>query len=292
MNYLPHPVGPRQHSRRKHHEAPAPPNRVPHVLTITSGKGGVGKTNFTANLGWLLRQTRRRVMLLDANLGLANIDIVLGLNPAFNIGHVLSGEKTVQEVLINGPAGLRVLPASSGIQSITELSEAQKILLLEAIEALKEQFDYLLIDTGAGIADNVIYFSLAAQTIIVLITPEPTSITDTYALLKVLAGNYHQDAFKIVVNDVAEEAEALETFSKLTQLTDRFHNLSLDLLGFIPHDPRLRKAVCLQRPFCEVFPDGPAAQGLRRIARRVAEMKHNPLDCDLGFLWRPALVNS
>jgi len=265
---------------------------VPHVLTVTSGKGWVGKTNFTANLGWLLRQTRRRVMLLDANLGLANLDIVLGLNPAFNIAHVLSGEKTVQEVLIKGPAGLRVLPANSGIQSITNLSEGQKILLLEEIEALKEQFDYILIDTGAGIADNVIYFSLAAQTIIVLITPEPTSIIDAYALIKVLASNYHQDAFKIVVNDVANEEEATEAFEKLTQITDHYLNVSMDFLGVIPHDPCLREAVRLRRPFCQVFPDGPAAQGLRRIARRVAEMKHNPLDCDLGFLWRTALMSA
>lgn len=266
--------------------------RFPHVLTVASGKGGVGKTNFTVNLGWLLRQSRHRVMLLDANFGLANIDIILGLNPAFNISHVLSGEKTVEEVLIMGPAGLRVLPSSSGIQSITDIGEAQKMLLLEEIEALSEQFDYLLIDTGAGIADNVIYFSLAAQTIIVLITPELTSITNAYAFIKVLAGKYRQCAFKIVVNDVTEEDEANEAFKKLTQVTDRYLNVSVDYLGFILHDPNLREAVRMRRPFCEVFPDGPAAQGLRRIARRIARMNHHPLDCDLGFLWRTALVSS
>jgi flagellar biosynthesis protein FlhG len=292
MNLSLDPVYPQRRPRRASPALPVPTNRVPHVVTVTSGKGGVGKTNFTVNLGWLLRHTRRRVMLLDANLGLANIDIVLGLNPAFNITHVLSGEKTVKDVLIKGPGGLRVLPANSGIESITHLSEAQKILLLEEIEALKEQFDYLLIDTGAGIADSVIYFSLAAQTIIVLITPEPTSIVDAYALIKVLAINHHQCAFTIVVNDVADEDEANEAFEKLTEVTDHDLNVSMDFLGFVPHDPRLREAVRLRRPFCEVFPDGPAAQGLRRIARRVAQIRHNPLDCDLGFLWRTALMSA
>lgn len=291
MNLASNASPPRQRPRREHIVA-VRPKRVPHVFTVASGKGGVGKTNFTVNLGWLLRQRRHRVMLLDANFGLANIDIILGLKPAFNISHVLSGEKTVEEVLIMGPAGLRVLPSSSGIQSITDISEAQKMLLLEEIEALNEQFDYLLIDAGAGIADNVIYFSLAAQTIIVLITPEPTSITAAYAFIKVLANNRHQHDFKIVANDVAHEDEANEAFKKLTRVTDRYLNVSMDFLGFIPHDPSLREAVCMQRPFCEVFPDGPAAQGMRRIAHRVAQMKHHPLDCDLGFLWRTALASS
>jgi flagellar biosynthesis protein FlhG len=283
---------PRRRPQREHRVVPLPPNRVPHVLTVTSGKGGVGKTNFTANLGWLLRQTRSRVLLLDANLGLANLDIVLGLSPAFNIGHVLSGEKTLKEVLIKGPAGLSVLPSESGSQAINGLSGGQKIHLLEEIEALRERFDYLLIDTGAGIDGNVVYFNLVAQTIIVLITPERTSIADAFALIKVLANNHHRRAFKIVVNDVAREDEAYEAFNDLTWMTDHGLEISADFLGFIPHDPGLREAVCLRRLFCQVFPDGPAARGLRRIALRIAAMKHNPLDSDLGFLWRTALAGS
>jgi flagellar biosynthesis protein FlhG len=291
MNPTPSPVltsTPRRPRREfNHHDAP---RRVPHVITVTSGKGGVGKTNFTANLGWLLRQIRRRVMILDADLGLANIDIVLGLNPVFNISHVLSGEKTMSEVLVKGPAGLRVLPACSGVQAMTDLGEAQKIRLLEQTEALAEEFDFLLLDTAAGIADNVIYFNLAAQTMIVLVTPEPTSLTDAYALIKVLSRDYHQHSFKIVANDVANEAEGLEVFEKLARVTDRFLNVSLDLLGAVPHDESVREAVRQQRPFCEIFPEEPASRGLRKITRRIAEMEHSALDCDLGLLWRNVLA--
>jgi len=268
--------------------APAP--RMPHAITVTSGKGGVGKTNFTANLGWQLRQLRRRVLILDADLGLANIDIVLGLTPEFNISHVLSGEKTLDEIVTRGPAGLRVLPASSGVSSVTELDETQKISLLEQMELLVQDFDFMLIDTGAGIAGNVIYFNLAAQTMIVLVTPEPTSLTDAYALIKVLSRDYHQHYFKIVTNDVTGEAEGLEVFDKLTRVTDRFLSVSLDYLGHVPHDGCLREAVRMQRPFCEAFPDGAAAQGLRKIARKVADIESNPLNCDLGLLWRNVLI--
>ncbi|MCL5271218.1 MAG: MinD/ParA family protein [bacterium] len=272
-------------------EAPrAPRRRVPHVITVTSGKGGVGKTNFTANLGWQLRQIRRNVMILDADLGLANIDIILGLTPDFNLSHVLSGEKTLGDIITRGPGGLRILPAGSGLPGVTDLTDAQKMALLAQMEALEQDFDYFLIDTGAGIAGNVIYFSLAAQTMIVMVTPEPTSLTDAYALVKVLSREYHQRRFKVVANEVTDEAEGREVFQNLTRVTDRFLDVSLDYLGHIPHDPKLRNAVRMQRPFCEVFPEAPAAQAIRRIARRVSTLQNDPLNSDLGLLWRNVLV--
>ncbi|HPK02620.1 MAG TPA: MinD/ParA family protein [Candidatus Sumerlaeota bacterium] len=262
---------------------------VPHVITVTSGKGGVGKTNLTANLGLLLREGRRRVMVLDADLGLANIDVILGLHPDFNLSHVLSGEKRLGEILTRAPGGLRVLPASSGISSITDLSDAQKIRLLQELEGLQEDFDYLLIDTGAGISNNVIYFNLAAQTIVVVLTPEPTSLTDAYALIKVLSRDYHQRRFKVLANDVRTEAEGLEVFEKLTRVADRFLNVSLDYLGHVLHDRQLRESVRMQRPFVEAFPDGPASASLRKVAKQITAMPHNPMDSDLGLLWRNLL---
>ena len=276
--------------RREQLELNRPSRPVPHVITVTSGKGGVGKTNFTANLGWMLRQIRRRVMILDADLGLANIDIVLGLSPDFNLSHVFSGQKRLQDILTKGPGGLKILPASSGLGAVSDLSEAQKISLMEQMESLEDEFDVLLIDTGAGISKNVIYFNLAAQTMIVLVTPEPTSMTDAYALIKVLSTDYHQRRFTIVTNDVASDEEGLQVFEKLTRVTDRFLNVSLDYLGAVPHDPALREAVRMQRPFCEVFPNGPASQGVRKIARKIAEMESDPLASDLGLLWRNILV--
>ena len=267
-----------------------PPRRAPHVITVTSGKGGVGKTNLTANLGWHLRQIRRRVMMLDADLGLANIDIVLGLTPDFDLSHVLNGEKELREILMRGPAGMMILPASSGVTSVTDLTEQQKILLLQQLETLQEDFDFLLIDTAAGIASNVIYFNLAAQTTIVIVTPEPTSLTDAYALIKVLSWDYHQKEFKILSNNVSSENEGLDVFNNLTRVTDRFLNVSLDYLGFVVEDRRVTEAVRMQRPFCEVAPDGPASTCLRNIARHLVETENDLMNSDLGLLWRNLIM--
>ena len=263
-----------------------PRRRAPHVITVTSGKGGVGKTNLTANLGWHLRQLRRRVMILDADLGLANIDIILGLTPDFDLSHVLNGEKEIREILTRGPAGMLILPASSGVTSVTDLTESQKIFLLQQMETLQDEFDFLLIDTAAGLASNVIYFNLAAQTTIVIVTPEPTSLTDAYALIKVLSRDYHQKEFKILSNSVRSEDEGLEVFNKLTRVTDRFLNVSLDYLGFVIEDRRVTEAVRMQRPFCDVAPDGPASTCLRKIARQLVETENDLMNSDLGLLWR------
>jgi flagellar biosynthesis protein FlhG len=262
---------------------------MPHVICVTSGKGGVGKTNLTANLGWQLRQLRRRVLLLDADLGLANIDVVLGLKPVWNLSHFLAGEKTLEEIVVKGPAGVRVLPASSGIAEFTGLSDEQKLRLLESLDALTAQYDFLLIDSAAGISQNVIYFNLAAQTTIVVVTPEPTSLTDAYAVIKVLSRDYHQNRFKILPNNVRDEEEGMAVFQQLTRTTDRFLNVSLDLIGHVPTDPNVTQAVRLQKPFCEAYPDGPATGAMRALARRLNALEHNPLQSDLGLLWRNLL---
>lgn len=265
--------------------------RNPHVITITSGKGGVGKTNITANLAYLLRQLRRRVMILDADLGLANIDIVLGLAPQYNISHVLSGEKRLSDIVVTGPAGIEILPASSGVVESTNITEAQKLMLLEQLEELETNFDYLLIDTEAGISNNVVYFSLAAQTTVVIVTPEPTSLADAYALIKVLSSTYRQSEFRILLNEVSGEYEALQVFKQLTTVTDRFLDVSIDYLGFVPRDPRVGESVRAQKPFTELYPGGAAAKALKEVAREIISMENNPLKSDLGLLWRNMLMS-
>ncbi len=265
--------------------------RAPHVITVTSGKGGVGKTNLTANIGWHLRQMRRRVLILDADLGLANMDIVLGLTPEFNLGHVLRGEKRLAEVIVRGPGGLRILPAGSGLYELTALSDTQRLHLLAELEALQAEFDYMLIDTGAGIASNVVFFNLAAQTMLVVVTPEPTSMTDAYALIKVLSRDYHQHRFTVVANDVRSDEEGLDVFQKLATVADRFLDVSLDYLGHVPHEPGLRRAVQMQRLLAETEPGCPASGAFRRLARRITEIDHDPLGGDLGILWRNILTS-
>jgi flagellar biosynthesis protein FlhG len=260
--------------------------KTPHVITITSGKGGVGKTNLTANIGWQLRQMRKKVLIMDADLGLANIDILLGLTPDFNLSHVLNGTCSLESILTRGPGGMRILPAGSGVSAVTELTDTQKIGLLSQLENIQQEFDYLLIDTGAGISQNVIYFNLAAQTMLVIVTPEPTSLTDAYALIKVLSRDYHQTSFQILANDVCNDDEGLDVFNKLTSVTDRFLNVSLDYLGGVPHDRAVRDAVRMQRVFCEVFPENPASSSIRKIARAVTRIEHDPSQSDLGLLWR------
>lgn len=268
----------------------APAGPTPHVITVTSGKGGVGKSNLSVNLGYMLRQQRRRVLLLDADLGLANLDVLLGLHAEFNLSHVLSGEKKIEEIVLKAAGGLHVLPASSGQAGMTDLTDANKVALLGALESLEQQYDFIIIDSGAGISHNVIYFNLAAQTMIVVVTPEPTSLTDAYAVIKVLSGNYHQHRFKVLANDVASQAEGLEVFNKLTRVTDRFlTNVSLDYVGCVPHDKSLREAVRMQRPFAEAYPEEPAAQAVRKIAKEVATWENDPLNGDLGLLWRNLL---
>ncbi|MDP2106243.1 MAG: MinD/ParA family protein, partial [Desulfobulbaceae bacterium] len=227
----------------------------PRVICITSGKGGVGKSNLTTNLAYSLAKRGKKVLVLDADLNLANVDILLGLTPKYNLHHMFSGEKTLKEVMITGPAGILILPGSSGIMELANLTEAQKLYFLSEMEELNQKLDIMLIDTAAGINANVVYFNLAAQERIVLLTPEPTSLTDAYALIKVLSTRHDVKRFSIVVNQAASEREALAVFRQLSLVCDQFlGTLSLDFLGHIPYDKKLITAVRNQRLVSELFP--------------------------------------
>ncbi|MGQ9846486.1 MAG: AAA family ATPase, partial [Bacteroidales bacterium] len=175
-------------------------NRFPRVISVTSGKGGVGKTNIVANLAYAFIQLGKSVLVIDGDLGLSNIDVLLGLSPRFTIRHFFNGEKTLSEILIKGPGGMTILPASSGVSELVHLDERQKLILLNEIDLFCEDIDFILIDTGAGISSNVLYFNLMAQESIVIATAEPTSITDAYALIKVLSKQYDKKSFQLLVN--------------------------------------------------------------------------------------------
>jgi flagellar biosynthesis protein FlhG len=265
----------------------APAGAAPRVISVTSGKGGVGKTNVVANLAVALSRLGQRVLVLDADLGLANIDVLLGLSPRYNIRHVLDGEKRLEEVMVEGPGGIRVLPASSGVQELTQLGEEQKLVLMGELDALETACDLLLIDTGAGISPNVTYFNLAALERIVVVTPEPTSITDAYALIKVMATRHACRSFWLLMNQVKDERDAQQVFAKLVRVVDRFiGEVSLESLGWVPSDASVPKAVKRQRAVVELFPDCAASRGFNRVAEAVLGSSPAEADGNIKFFWR------
>jgi len=242
------------------------------VISVTSGKGGVGKTNVVANLAFALTQMGKRVLVLDADLGLANIDVLLGLTPQYTIEHFFSRKKTLSEILVEGPGGMAIMPASSGVLDLVNLTENQKLFLLNEVDGIAEKVDVLLIDTGAGISSNVLYFNMAAQESIVVATPEPTSITDAYALIKLLSTRYQKKEFMMLINLAADRHEAREVFEKISKVADRFlGSLSIDYLGFIPYDEKLPTAVKHQRPVLEIYPKAPSSKGFIELAKSLSE---------------------
>ena len=239
------------------------------VITVASGKGGVGKTNVVANLAISLARSGSRVMVFDADLGLGNIDILLGLTPRFNISHVLTGEKSLEQVLVRGPLGIWVLPASSGVASMATLDARSQSRLIEAVSQLAIPLDFLLVDCAAGISGDVLTFSRAAQDLIVVLSNEPASVADAYALIKVLSRQYGQHSFHLLPNMVRDAKEGRALFGKITGVTDRYLDVALDLIGAIPLDPALRAAVRAQRAVVESAPHSPAALAFAALAERV-----------------------
>ncbi|MDE2129282.1 flagellum site-determining protein YlxH [mine drainage metagenome] len=239
------------------------------VITVASGKGGVGKTNVVANLAVSLARAGNRVMVFDADLGLGNIDILLGLTPRYNISHVLSGEKTLEQVLVRGPHDVWVLPAASGVSSMAALDAQSQARLIDAVSGIDLQLDYLLVDCAAGISGDVLTFSRAAQYLIVVLSNEPASVADAYALIKVLSKQYGQRRFHLLPNMVRDAREGQTLFAKIVGVTDRYLDVSLDLVGTIPLDPALRAAVRAQRAVVESAPQSPAAAAFDALASRV-----------------------
>jgi flagellar biosynthesis protein FlhG len=240
------------------------------VVGITSGKGGVGKTNISVNLAVALANQGRQVMLLDADLGLANIDVLLGLQPAYNLAHVINGESSLEEVIITGPAGIKIIPAASGVQAMARLSPAEHAGLINAFSEISTTLDVLLIDTAAGIADSVISFTRAAQEVLVVVCDEPASITNAYALIKVLNKEHHLQRFHILANMAHTAEEGRRLYDKLTKTTDRFLDVTLNFLGVVPHDDYLRKAVKQQSAVVDCYPRSKSAMAFMHLARQTA----------------------
>ncbi|HEY8548653.1 MAG TPA: MinD/ParA family protein [Vicinamibacterales bacterium] len=268
----------------------AAPVRAPEgglvTIAVTSGKGGVGKTNVVVNLAVTLARQRHRVAVLDGDFGLGNVDVLLGLAPAAHLGHVLSGQRELVDIMVDGPEGIRLIPASSGLRELTALTPAQWDRLSSGLDAIASQLDFLVIDTASGIAGNVIGLLLATDRVLVVTSPEPTAIVDAYALVKVLSMSDPAKDIGVLVNGARNADEAGTVFRQLEAAVQRFLGRRLRSYGFIAQDPAVRQAVSRQQPVVCDHPKSPASLCFRVLAAQVAALR--PLG-GTGLRHRPAL---
>jgi flagellar biosynthesis protein FlhG len=239
------------------------------VIAVSGGKGGVGKTNVSLNTAISLAKLGKRVLVLDADLGLANVDVMLGLRVQRNLSHVLSGECELDDIIIQGPGGINIIPATSGTQSMVDLTPAEHAGLIRAFSDMQTKFDILIVDTAAGISDMVLSFCRASQDVLLVVCDEPTSITDCYALMKLLSRDHGLFKFKVVANMVRSGKEGQNLFAKLSKVTDRFLDVTLELVAVVPFDENIRKSVRKQQAIVEAYPDSPASIGFKSLAKNI-----------------------
>jgi flagellar biosynthesis protein FlhG len=237
------------------------------VISVTSGKGGVGKTSIVSNMALSFAREGKRVLILDGDLGMANVDIMFGIRPERTIHDIVSGEASLAEVLVEVSKNITLIPGGSGVFDLQSLSVFQKQALLDQVSALGSQYDVMLIDTAPGIADNVLYLNSAAQHICVVVTPEPASITDSYALIKVLNQRYRETRFSIICNEVKDEADGQALFERLDSVARKFLYVSLDYLGSVPTDPVLRQATRQQQLVGKSHPEAASARAISKLAQ-------------------------
>jgi len=241
------------------------------VIAVTGGKGGVGKSNVSVNLAVALSQLGDKVMLLDADLGLANVDIMLGLKTTRNIADVMKGDCELKDIILKGPYGLQIVPASSGTKNMAELSSIQHAGIIQAFSEIGQNLDYLIIDTAAGITDMVVNFVQAAQDVLAVVCDEPTSVTDVYALMKILNRDHKIVRFNVLANMVKTSQEGRELFANLNNVCSRFLDVTLNYLGSIPFDDNVRSSVKKQVPLLQAFPRSPASIAIKSLAKKIQQ---------------------
>lgn len=242
------------------------------VITVTSGKGGVGKTNFTVNLAVALAKSNKRVVIIDADFGLANIEVLFGVIPKYNLAHVFSGQKDIRDIISEGPYGVKFLSGGSGLRELANITDKQMSYIIEKFTYLDSVSDVILIDTGAGISDSVINFIKASKETVIITTPEPTSITDAYAIIKTAkeASGFFPE-IKVIINRVDDFKEGSEVFDKISKVAKRFLDLDLVNLGYIPFDASMIKAVKNQQPMIIGYPNCEASRAIDSIAKRLLD---------------------
>lgn len=241
------------------------------VIAVASGKGGVGKSNFTVNCAIELSKMGNRVMILDADLGLANVDILLGINPKFNLSHVIKEEKDIKDIITETEYGIKVIASGSGVKELVNLSNQQRARFIEKISEIEDMVDVLLIDTGAGISRNTLSFMYAADYSIVITTPEPTALMDAYGLIKVASSNKSSVPLKLIVNMVSTKEEAKEIASRVILLSRRFLNIFVEPYGYIYRDKNVLSGVMSQKPFSVMYPAAKATHCIKEIADKISQ---------------------
>ena len=241
------------------------------VITVTSGKGGVGKTNVTINLAIVLSKLGYRVVVIDADLGLANIDVVLGIMPKYSLVDIIKNGKNVMDVLTTGPNKVKFISGGSGVEELTRLSQLELENFVRNIGLLDKIADVILIDTGAGISENVLRFAMAADDVVVVTTPEPTATTDAYALIKAIGVRNKNKTIRLLVNKTETAIEAQTAMQKLNNVAKKFLQVKLSFLGYISNDPFVAKAVKQQKPFAVAYPECTASKNLTEIAKKIMQ---------------------
>jgi flagellar biosynthesis protein FlhG len=259
------------------------------AVAVTSGKGGVGKTNVVINLAVSLARLRHRVAILDADFGLGNVDVLLGLAPTAHLGAVLAGEATLDEILMDGPSGVKVIPSGSGVRSLTALTPMQWDRLRDALDEVANTVDFLIIDTASGISDNVIDMLGFAERVLVVTSIEPTAVVDAYAVIKLMSTANALREIGLVVNSARDATDAELVFAQLQVAAERFLHRRLTYYGFIAHDPAIREAVLMQRPIVDHLPQSAASRCFRLLAARLSGTPP-PEDRGLRLVARPAGV--
>jgi flagellar biosynthesis protein FlhG len=241
------------------------------VIAVTGGKGGIGKSSVSVNLAITLARQNRNVMLMDADFGLANVDVLLGLNSRQNISHVIAGECSLEEVVVDGPSGLKIIPSASGNNSMLNLTTVEHGGLIRAFSELTHDVDVLLIDTAAGISESVVTYTRAAHEVIVVVCDEPASLTDAYALIKVLHRYHGVYRFHVLANMTSNAYDGRNLFGKLSKVAQRFLDVSLNYMGAVPQDAYLRKAVQRQQAVVDAFPRSSSSIAFRKLANKADE---------------------
>lgn len=264
--------------------------KIPRVITVTSGKGGVGKTNLVVNLAIALSRLGQRVAVMDADLGLANVDIILGLLPMHNLYDVVKGAKSLDEIILTGPEGMKVIPGGSGLAELANLAPEQRGRLLDNLLSIENMADILLIDTGAGLSRSVLSFISAADEVIVITTPEPTAITDAYGIIKVVAKYKIHQQVRLVVNQVSGHQEGERIAERFAEVSRKFLQVNIQFLGEICSDQQVVRAVKQQQPFLTLYPRTRAAQDVRNIAGKLLDVAPDKPRGIGSFISRLALL--